>query len=131
MLLVLAMVLSPFTELRIGPLGVTEVSMVKLLLFVISQKHTLINFQDRHKFIFTKYWLLFLLISTLGLLYNYVIKGHISGDSRSMLFDLLVYFFVTLSVFTLEIVLTNLDSNTIWKIIKNIYVITSIIVFFY
>lgn len=71
--------------------------------------------------------MLFLLLSTTGLLYNYVIRGHISGTPASMLFDLFAYFFIAVSVFTLEIVLTNSNSTVIWEIIKKIYIITLVL----
>lgn len=127
-LLVLAMLFSPFTALRFGPIGITEIAVLFFSAKVLLKNNTIIiNGRSNEKFIFTKFWIVFLMLSTLGLFYNYVIRGHISGTPSSMMFDFLSYIVVGLTCFTLEIELNNKDSINIWHIIKSIYVSTSLI----
>lgn len=128
-LLIIAMIFSPFTELRIGPIGVTEIATLFLIIIVLFQKSTHIHGRDGNSFIFTKFWIIFLVLSSFGLFYNYVIRGHISGTPTSMLFDLASYVLVGLTCFTLEIILSNLKPKDIWGIIKKIYVSTSLVIF--
>lgn len=128
-LLVIAMLFSPFTELRIGPIGVTEIAILFFVVIVLFQKSTHIHVRDGNSFIFTNFWAIFFMLSLFGLFYNYVIRGHISGSPTSMLFDLTSYVLLGLTCFTLEIILSNMKPKDIWRIINKIYVSTSLVIF--
>ncbi len=128
-LIVIAMLFSPFTELRIGPIGVTEIAIFVFILVVLFQKRILINKHNRNNFIFTKFWVMFSILSTTGLFYNYVIRGHVSGDPNSMIYDFASYVFVAIACFTLEVKLSHEKPGKIWEILKWIYILTSIVIF--
>jgi O-antigen ligase len=127
-LLVIAMLFSPFTALRIGPIGITEIAVLIFSVIVLLRNKHVIHIGRRNdRFIFTKFWVAFMMLSITGLFYNYVIRGHISGTPGSMMFDSFSYIVVGLTCFALEIELNKKDSMKIWIIIKSIYISTSVV----
>lgn len=86
-----------------------------------------INVKEKSSFVFTKFWLVFILLNIFGLTYNYVFLSQTSGTLESMIFDLLAYFFILMICFSLETLIYNYKDIDIEGILKKVFIYSSII----
>jgi O-antigen ligase len=122
-LLILAFIISPFTLLRVGFLGLGEVILLVIFLFNVSKK---ITKKDWKFFYVTKFWLLYLFISIFGLGYNVLILGHETGTIDGMLFDFAAYTALLFSSFILEYNIIARRVNT-YVFLKYVFLSFSIV----
>jgi len=125
-LIIIAMFFAPYTQLRVGPIGITELAIIFFILKVIMSRNLKFDLGNRNQFIFTKFWLVFLFFSFLGIAYNYIFLGHISGTTTTMIFDTLSYILVTLACFSIEIIFYNYDDIDLLNVLKRIYLFSSV-----
>lgn len=125
-IIIIAMFFAPFTSLRIFRIGLTEISALILVLLVIFNNYKL-NFKNRNEFIFTRFWSYFFILSSIGLLYNYVFLKEPSGTIQGMLFDSLAYIVAFLTCFALEIIIYNKKTTNINLVLYNIFYYCSFI----
>tara|TARA_R110000787_G_scaffold59922_14_gene135976 strand:+ start:47491 stop:48660 length:1170 start_codon:yes stop_codon:yes gene_type:complete len=122
-LLVLSILIMPYTLLRIGFVGVGEI--IILSLFLYEFKIRKLNFKIKD-FIFTKFWIFYIIISLLGFSYNVLFLNYKTGTIDGMLFDLSAYILVLLSCYTLESYQERIGMNFI-SIIKTIFYSSSFV----
>lgn len=91
-LLLVASVLVPFTELRIGPIGLGEVAILIAFLLMIHFGSGRLGASQL--FFVPRFWLLFILASCMGFFYNFFILYQSSGSVEGAAFDLTAYSFV-------------------------------------
>lgn len=126
-LLLIAMIFSPFTQLRYGVIGISELAFIFFIVKIAFSRNISINSHNINEFIFSKFWLLFFIFNLTGLFYNYIILKHVSGTASSMAFDLFSYILVFLVCFGMEIYIINCKEVNIKKLLYNVYVYLSII----
>jgi len=124
-LIVIAMIFSPFTKIRVGYIGVTEISSLFFIILCLFSRKMKFKLKLTNYFIFTKFWLIFMLLNFVGLFYNYVILGHLSGTVSGMYFDTMAYILVGFVCFSLELFIYNYNRIEIWNILKKIYIYSS------
>jgi hypothetical protein len=118
--LVFTICILPFTQLRFGLIGVGEI--ILIILFLSRLRKPIFNIFKKD-FIFTKFWACFLILSSLGFLFNFFILGHETGTISSMLFDFSTYIIILMSCFTFENY--NLTRSVDFKnIFKSIFLIS-------
>ncbi len=125
-LVVAAIVFGPFTQLRIGFFGVPEVVMMVFVLRILSRKGLRLNFWANDWFIFTKFWLVFLLLSMIGFAYNTVILNLASSTLSSMMFDGMAYLLVAVICFCLELFVYNYRDVDLWIVLEKVYYLSSV-----
>lgn len=125
-IVIIAMFFAPFTSLRYLRVGFTEISCLLLAISVVGNNYNL-NIKKKNEFIFTKFWLFFCLLSSFGLLYNYVFLNKPSGTVTDMLFDSVAYIIAFVTCFSLEIIIYNNKLKNIELLIKNIFYSSSFI----
>tara|TARA_Y100001970_G_scaffold287402_1_gene411988 strand:- start:879 stop:2090 length:1212 start_codon:yes stop_codon:yes gene_type:complete len=96
-LLLIGFFFTPFTSLRIGPIGPGEMLILLSLFFALLGSKGLILIDKRIQVI-TNFWCLFIFIALSGFFYNHLFLGSASGHFSSAIFDLSSYLFVLLSV---------------------------------
>lgn len=97
--LLLCMIIIPYTLLRFGIMGVGEVLIIILFLSEFNKRKLNFNIND---FIFTKFWILYLIISLFGFSFNVLFLNHKTGTFEGMLFDFSAYFLILLASYTFE-----------------------------
>lgn len=122
-LLLFAFVVSPFTLLRLGFLGLGEIIFLISFLYVISKK---INKKDLKKFYITKFWLIFLFISTLGTGYNVIFSEYQTSTYEGILYDFASYVMLLFSSFLLEYIIIVNKVNT-YLFLKYVFFSLSVI----
>lgn len=127
-LLVILMVFSPYTELRFfSILGIPEFSLLLIIIYTVVRKSgTTFNFFESRSFIFTKFWIIFLILSLFGLVINQLFIIPPSGTSRSLLFDSATYLFLAVGLFSLEL-LSQKNQYDYSKILHTVFFYTSLL----
>ena len=98
-LIVIALLMMPFTLIRIGFVGFGEIFFLFFsLYFVFKKKHNIL----RNDFIFSKFWLFFLPLSLIGFTYNVIFLGHPTGTFEGAFFDFASYVIVFSTLYFLE-----------------------------
>lgn len=125
-LLAASLVFAPYTVLRIGRIGIPEFCIMVLAVLVLVREGIRFGSGRIDEFLFTRFWLFYLAISSLGFLNNYFFLGFPSGSLRGMLFDTTSYVFVFACCLVLESIITSgsMELN-IWKILKVTYLTAS------
>ena len=122
-LLVLCMVITPFTLLRVGVMGIGESIIIILFLYEFNQRKLDFKLSE---FIFTKFWILYLVISLFGFSFNVLFLNHKTGTFDGMLFDFSAYFLILLSCYTIESYQKRKGLN-IYRILKYLFFCSSIV----
>lgn len=119
---VLAIVISPFTQLRFAFFGLAEIIVLLLFFQVVSKP---IPTKILRKCIFSQFWLVYISISFLGSLYNVFVLGHVTSTMVGTFFDFAAYILVLFACFGLEINLLqgNLKPS---EILKKVFFCSSI-----
>lgn len=131
-LIAISLFFSPYTALRVFRLGITEISMIMIIIFVLVVEG--IHFRTRivNKNLFTKFWFWYLIVSLIGFFYNYFFLDFSSGSLNGMLFDTVTYLFVAICCLSLESLLqSNRVLLDIWKILKIVYITSSATLFMF
>ena len=97
--LLLCLIIIPYTLLRFGIMGLGEVIIIILFLFEFNKRK--LNF-NVNNFIFTKFWILYLIVSLFGFSFNVLFLNHKTGTFEGMLFDFSAYFLILLASYTFE-----------------------------
>ncbi|MGD9678858.1 MAG: O-antigen ligase family protein [Vulcanibacillus sp.] len=126
-LLLIAIIFSPFTQLRYGFIGISELAFILFILKIAFSRNIKINIKNRSDFLFSKFWLLFFIFSLIGLFYNYIVMKHVSGMLSSMIFDLFSYVLIFLLCIAMEIYIVNFKEVDIKKLLYRVYLYISII----
>ncbi|MGE7664896.1 O-antigen ligase family protein [Ureibacillus composti] len=82
---------------------------------------------NQKKFVFTKFWMIFLFFSFIGVAYNYIILNQISGTIPSLIFDTMAYLLILITCFSLEVYILHTKEIDIWILLKKIYLYSSCI----
>ncbi len=98
------MVIAPFTLLRFGFMGVAEV--LVLIIFLGQALRGLKRSQFR-QFLLTKFWLLYLALSMIGLAANQFVYSNQTGTSRQISFDTAAYLFILFACYSFERLATH------------------------
>jgi hypothetical protein len=118
-LIVFAIAIMPFTALRIGPIGLGEI--IFLGAFVVLLCQTKLCLPWGKGYVFTRFWLAYIAVTTVGMYYNHLFLGSASGTISQMLFDLAAYLIVTVIVYLLETKALN-DPEGFERLAWNAYV---------
>lgn len=105
-LIVLALIFGPFTDFRIGKIGVSEVATLTLVLLVIMQDPKMDLWDSKH-FVFSRFVFFWILMSLFGLVFNVIVLDFVSGTMNSVVFNLLSNVIVFLTCFALELLFYN------------------------
>lgn len=103
-LLVAAMVIAPFTLLRFGIMGVAEVLVLLVFLGQALKGLKRSLFKD---FVLTRFWLLYLPLSMIGLAANQWIYSNPTGTARQTMFDAGAYVFILFACYAFERLATH------------------------
>jgi hypothetical protein len=95
-----AILVSIFTELRLGPIGLGELFLFAVFIFSLI---TIVHTRTLYSLPFSKFWLYYIFISSIGFTYNLVIIGSDISNYESIIFDYLAYVFIFISCIGLEI----------------------------
>lgn len=96
-LLLIGFFFTPFTSLRLGPIGPGEVLILASGFFAILGSQGGL-YLDRRIKVVTNFWIPFLAVTICGFFYNSLFLGLASGHLSSIIFDLFSYIFVLLSI---------------------------------
>lgn len=123
LLLVIAIAFSPYTSLRIGVMGISELSFLFLIIyiFLLALKG---NFKIKSH-TFSNFWVFFLVITIFGFFYNYLFLDFTSGSISTFIFDLSAYLFIFICLFFLELYLNNNPKFDYKNTFMKIYLVTS------
>lgn len=97
--LIFAIILTPFTLLRFGYIGFGEISLL-LLLFAGLQTGYITKLSKG--LIFSRFWIIFLIISFCGFAYNVIFLNQNTGTFESSLFDFAAYVLIFISCLVVE-----------------------------
>ena len=97
--LIFAIILTPFTLLRVGYIGLGEISL--LLLFLAGLQTGYISKLSKD-LIFSRFWIIFLIISFCGFAYNVIFLNQNTGTFESSLFDFAAYVLIFISCLVVE-----------------------------
>lgn len=124
-LIILAIIFGPFTELRVSRIGVTEVAMLSLVVFIwiLNPK---MNILDAKYFTFTRFMFIWILLSLFGLAFNVIVLDFVSGTLNSVIFNLASNTVVLLSCFALELLFYNYKID-ISKLLRYVFYIQSMV----
>lgn len=131
-LIAISLFFAPYTVLRVFRLGITEISMIMIIFFVLVSEGFHFGTRVVHKNLFSKFWFWYLIVSLIGFVYNYFFLDFSSGNLDGMLFDTFTYMFVAICCFSLESLLhSNRVLLDIWKILKIVYITSSATLFMF
>jgi hypothetical protein len=117
-----ALFFTPYTALRLSNIGIPELLIIVLFFKLLIEDRLDFNISGNNRFIFTKFWIVFLIISSLGILANYIILNHVSGTLKGLVFDSSAYILIFICCFCLEVIFNNkLIEFRTKKLIKNVY----------
>lgn len=126
-LIAISLFFAPYTALRVFRLGITEISMIMIVFFVLVSEGFHFGTRVVHKNLFSKFWFWYLIVSLIGFVYNYFFLDFSSGNLDGMLFDTFTYMFVAICCFSLESLIdSNHISLDIWRILRIVYVSSSV-----
>ena len=119
-LIVFAIAIMPFTALRIGPIGLGEI--IFLGAFVVLLRQTKLGVPWDKRYVFTRFWLAYIVVTIVGMFYNHLFLLSASGTISAMLFDLTAYLIVTVIVYLVETKALN-DPEGFERLALNAYVV--------
>jgi len=129
--LVIALLFLPLTTLRVGFIGIGELILIFLFVTtshkffrVYSRNYIINNYEN--KFIFSKFWIYFLILSIIGFYYNILILNHETGTFESFLFDFSAYIIIFLSCNSME-VYDKYKGIQFEKVFKAIFLCSSVL----
>lgn len=126
-LILIALFFAPYTRLRIGSIGFTELSMILLFLSVLINGSFLLFSGSLKIYIFTKFWFFYFIFICLGFIRNYFFFSFSSTTMTSVFFDTASYLVVFSSCFALEsLFCISKIRIDIWRILKTTYFAASI-----
>lgn len=102
-----ALFFTPYTALRLSNIGIPELLIIVLFFKLLIEDRLDFNISGNNRFIFTKFWIVFLIISSLGILANYIILNHVSGTLKGLVFDSSAYILIFICCFCLEVIFNN------------------------
>lgn len=124
-LITVVMVFAPFTQLRVWRIGITEVCSLLIVAQVLLSNDTRVRLKGGPHFVFTKFWVVFILLSSLGLGLNYLVLPYPSGTVSSMLFDLTSYALNMLVCFGIEASIWKYTEVDLWDALRKVFLWTS------
>jgi len=98
-LLVLSLLIMPYTLLRVGAVGAGELIIIILFLSEFIKRKFNFYLKD---FPFTRFWFFFLIISLFGFSFNVLFLDHATGTLEGMVFDFSSYSIILLASYTAE-----------------------------
>lgn len=107
-------------------IGISELITIYMFASIIVKSRLHINIRKKGAFLFTKFWCVFILLSMFGVAYNYILLNQTSGTLSSMVFDLLSYFFILITCFSMEILIYNYEDINIEYILKRTFMYSSL-----
>ena len=122
-LLVFATVISPFTLLRFGIMGLGEVTFI--LLFLNEIKYFKFK-KVKNYFVFSAFWISFLFVSFLGFLYNVIFLEHKTGTIGGMFFDFSSYIMLLITCIVIENRAQKGQIN-FFLVLKNLFIYSAIV----
>ncbi len=109
-LLIIAVVVAPFTLLRVSFFGIAELLIV--LVFLHQATKSLLR-SKLSEFVLTKFWLAFIFVSLIGMFVNVHFLDDMTSTFRLISFDLLAYLFILITCFSLERLITHSSFDVI------------------
>lgn len=116
----LAVIIMPFTALRIGPIGIGEVIFLLVFTLLIASRGGVLR-SPRQMF-FSRFWIFYLSIISISLLTNIFAADNSQSIRPPWLFDLSGYIFVAIAVYVIEQRLDRSNSGSI-DLIWPIYIV--------
>ena len=121
----MALFFSPYTLIGFRHVGIPELLIVILFIWLVLRGDLRLHLTRGH--VFTIFWSLFLALSSVGLLYNYLFRHTPSGSVPSTVFDLMSYLFVLLACFAVETVFAKSEAwSDIHRVFTGVYLSSSI-----
>lgn len=120
-MLVIAMVITPFTALRPTLIGFGELFFIFAFIYEII--HSLRNIKF---FLFSKFWFIYILLTLFGVTYNTLFLDLKNVDMKNIIFDFSSYLVVFMTCFLFEILIYYKKLN-IYQFLKNVFLSFSII----
>jgi hypothetical protein len=118
-----ALFFTPYTAIKIYNFGMAELLIVILFIKLWTDDRLYLNIS---RFVFVRFWVVFFIISSLGIIVNYFVFNHISGTTSGLIFDSTAYLFILFCCFCLEAILNNRKIRfDLEKLLKNVYISTS------
>ncbi|WP_299824164.1 hypothetical protein [uncultured Pontibacter sp.] len=119
--LLVALIVSPYTLLRIGFLGLAELIIIALFIkeFTDVGKGGILAFGP-----FSRFWLSYLIISLFGFAYNLIFLDYATGTLASLVFDFSAYVMLLMSCLLIEGSIKRKKINT-YLFIKYFFLISS------
>lgn len=121
--LIFAGILIPFTVLRVGYVGLGELTLLILFLYGLNKGY--INRITRDV-VFSRFWVQFLIITFFGFAYNIVILNQSTGTVESTVFDFMAYIVILITCLIIEN-FYHKDRIDIYEIIKRIFLISGVL----
>lgn len=121
--LIFAGILIPFTVLRVGYVGLGELTLLILFLYGLNKGY--INRITRDV-VFSRFWVQFLIITFFGFAYNIVILNQSTGTVESTVFDFMAYIVILITCLIIEN-FYHKDRIDIYEIIKMIFLISGVL----
>ncbi|WP_158676845.1 O-antigen ligase family protein [Pukyongia salina] len=121
--LIFAGILIPFTVLRVGYVGLGELTLLILFLYGLNKGY--INRITRDV-VFSRFWVQFLIITFFGFAYNIVILNQSTGTVESTVFDFMAYIVILITCLIIEN-FYHKDRINIYEIIKRIFLISGVL----
>lgn len=123
---------SPFTILKVGFFGISELLVFLLFILIIINRNSRLLIRSFKNSVFIKFWYLFILANFIGLINNYLFLEVPSGNIQSMLLDMSAYLFIFLTSFTLEVTFSKQNVRFPYiKLIIRMYVFLSLLIMFF
>lgn len=122
-----ALFFTPYTAFEFANVGIPELLIILLFFKLWIDNRLDFNIKGNNRFVFSKFWVVFLIISSLGVVVNYLVLNHASGTIKGMVFDASAYVFILICCFCLEVILNDkIIDFDITKLIKNVFISISI-----
>ncbi|KAA3623831.1 MAG: hypothetical protein DWP94_05075 [Flavobacterium sp.] len=121
--LIFAGILIPFTVLRVGYVGLGELTLLILFLYGLNKGY--INRISRD-LVFSRFWVQFLIVAFFGFAYNIVILNQSTGTVESTVFDFMAYVVILITCLIIENFYRK-DRIDIYQIIKRIFLISGVL----
>ncbi|MCW5520390.1 hypothetical protein J1N09_11100 [Aureitalea sp. L0-47] len=123
--LLISVLLTPFTMLRLGVLGVGELGVMLLFLVGLSSGY-ISNLSVGLRF--SRFWFIFIIVSFLGLTYNFLFPISKTPPNEVIFFDLTAYLFIFLTSVTIENLYQSGKLN-FYNLLKHVYLFSGILFF--
>ena len=116
-------ILIPFTVLRVGYVGLGELTL--LILFLYGLRKGYINTISRD-LVFSRFWVQFLIVTFFGFAYNIVILNQSTGTVESTVFDFLAYVVILITCLIIEN-FYHKGRIDIYEVIKRLFLISGVL----